>query len=232
MDPVKDAFEKVKQDIDFLFLEIQKIKASLEEQKQVSFNFIKRTLEELKNTPTLQQITPTHPNTPTHPTHQEAFSTGNKGVSTGNEGVPTDRQTNRQTNRQTEKFVLYTPNPTPETPQFTGIDHLENVSEILDSLDELKKEVRFKFKRLTSQEMAIFTLIYQLEEQGLTVDYSLISEKLKLSESSVRDYVGKIIKKGIPVDKTKHNNKKITLSISSDLKKIASLNTIAQLRNL
>ncbi|MCH7567826.1 MAG: hypothetical protein IIA87_00220 [Nanoarchaeota archaeon] len=210
MDPIKDAFEKVKQDMDFLFLELQEIK---------------RTLKELKNTPTHQQITPTHPNTSTDNSYLEAFSTGNKGVSTGNQGVPTDRQTNQQTDRHIQKFVL-------NQEKIHRIDRLEHVSEILDSLDELKKEVRFKFKRLTSQEMVIFSTIYQLEEQGLIVDYSLISEKLKLSESSIRDYIGRIMKKGIPLDKIKQNNKKIILSIPQDLKKIASLQTIIQLRGL
>jgi len=104
--------------------------------------------------------------------------------------------------------------------------------EILESLDSLKKEVRFKFKQLTNQEMLIYSTIYQLEEQSIEVEYTLISEKLNLSESSVRDYIGKIIKKGVPLDKIKRDNKKIILSIPQDLKKIASLNTIIQLREL
>ena len=64
------------------------------------------------------------------------------------------------------------------------------------------------------------------------VDYSMISEVLDLSESSIRDHVQNIIKKGIPVDKIKQNNKKIFLSIHMDLKKIASLETILELRDL
>jgi hypothetical protein len=41
-----------------------------------------------------------------------------------------------------------------------------------------------------------------------------------------------MINKGIPIHKNKINNKKITLSISPDLKKIASLPTIIRLREL
>ncbi len=80
--------------------------------------------------------------------------------------------------------------------------------------------------------MLVFSTIYQLEEQGFIVDYPLLASKLSLSESSIRDYTLKIIKKGIPLLKNKENNKKITLSISLDLKKIASLNTILQLREI
>ena len=80
--------------------------------------------------------------------------------------------------------------------------------------------------------MAVFSAIYTFEEQGFVVDYSLISQKLGLSESSIRDYVHKIIKKGIPLLKSKENNKKVALSISQDLKKIASLQTILNLRKL
>ena len=68
-------------------------------------------------------------------------------------------------------------------------------------------------------------------EEGYT-DYKNLSIKLGLTESSIRDYIGRLIKKGIPVEKTKINNKTIHLSVSSNLKKIASLPTILQLRAL
>jgi Mn-dependent DtxR family transcriptional regulator len=81
--------------------------------------------------------------------------------------------------------------------------------------------------------MLVFSTIYQLEEhypEG--VEYSQIALKLKLSPSSIRDYTQKLISKGIPLVKEKVNNKKILLKISSELKKIASLQTIIQLREL
>ncbi len=118
------------------------------------------------------------------------------------------RQTDRQTDRQT-------------------------ASEILDSLDKLKKEIRFKFKRITPQEMSVFSTIYQLEEQNPDhTNYKKISKTLKLSESSIRDYVQRMIHKGIPIKKKKIANKKVILSISPELKRIATLSTIIQLREL
>jgi len=92
--------------------------------------------------------------------------------------------------------------------------------------------LRLKFKRLTDQELLVFSTIYQLDEEIGYSDYKSISTKLKLTESSVRDYVGRLIKKGIPVEKTKINNKNIQLNISQNLKKIASLNTLLHLRDI
>jgi predicted transcriptional regulator len=161
----------------------------------------------------------THP-TPasTHKLPLEALKPQNLHISTGNEGASTDRQTDRQTHRQTQK--------TPENQE----NSFENALEILNSLDDIKKEVRLKFKRLTEQ--VIFSTIYQIEEEQGYANYKLIATKLDLTESSVRDYVGRLIQKGIPVEKKKVNNKQIQLFISQNLKKIAPLSTILQLRDL
>jgi len=69
------------------------------------------------------------------------------------------------------------------------------------------------------------------EEKGFS-DYKAIAERLNLSESSIRDYVGGILSKGVPVEKQRVNNKTIHLKISENLKKIATLPTILQLRDL
>jgi hypothetical protein len=157
-------------------------------------------------------------------TDKQPFKPGNDqyiGISKGNEGVPTDRQTDQQTDQQTDRSSHnQEKNP------------VDNAVEILDSLDNIKKEIRLKFKRLTEQELLVFSTIYQLEEQEGNVDYRVIANKLNLTESSIRDYVGRLLKKGIPVDKIKVNNKSIQLSISKNLKKIAPLSTILQLRDL
>jgi len=150
----------------------------------------------------------------------EPLKTINIGFSTGNRGVPTDRQTDRQTDTWHEKGGISPKNP------------IENASEILESLDNLKKEIRLKFKRLTEQEILIFSTIYQQEEEIGYSDYKSVSRTLNLTESSIRDYVGRLIKKGIPVEKNKINNKTIHLNISQNLRKIAPLSTILKLREL
>jgi len=215
MDKTKKAFENVKLDIDFLAQELSYLKQDIGELKQkiseistkIPYNqdHFDSTYRHINQTPS------THLST--HNLPLEVLNSKNIPISTGNEGASTDRQTDRQTDK-------YTKNP------------IENASEMLDSLDNIKKEIRLKFKRLTEQEWLIFSTIYQLEEENELVNYRSISQRLNLTESSIRDYVGRLIKKGIPVDKGKMNNKNIQLSISSSLKKIAPLNIILQLRGL
>ena len=232
MDPIKEAFSRIKEDI----LSLQEQMISLNQQ----IWDIKRTLDEKKeevptqkgDNQTIQQPNPTQNQTPTDNLPFKALKEPILGVSTGNGGVPTNSQTDRQSNQQTRESIDFYRVHSEENEKSDKISQIQRVSEVLESLDSIKKEIRSNFKQLTSQEMAVFSIIYTLEEQGFVVDYSLISQKLGLSESSIRDYTHKIIKKGVPLIKIKENNKKVTLSISQDLKKIASLQTILSLRNL
>ena len=109
---------------------------------------------------------------------------------------------------------------------------MENTLQILNSLDSLKKEIRLKFKHLTEQELAVFSAIYEFDDEIGFSDYKSLSLKLNLTESSIRDYVGRLVKKGIPVEKRKIRNKNIKLNISQNLKNIASLQTILSLRDI
>jgi len=168
--------------------------------------------------PTISQGIPTNQQIP------EALKPLKLTLSTGNEGVPTDKPTDKPTDRN----ALNLPQSLSE-PEKNDFDH---AIKILESLDGVKKEIRRKFKNLTNMEMEVFSLLYSLEENGEDADYRLLASKLSLSESSIRDYIGRITLKGIPILKEKINNKKVILRISSDLKKIADLNTILQLRGI
>ena len=225
MDPVKDAFDKVKRDTDFLKNELDILRKSLVEtrEKMIEMCEIMNKLNkkiDLKASTDKSEITTslTHPSTDKHPL--EPLKPQNLPISTGNQGVSTDRQTDRQTHRQTEKIL--------ENKEKS----FENALEILNSLDDIKKEIRLKFKRLTEQEILIFSTIYQIEEEQSYANYKLIAERLNLTESSVRDYVGRLLNKGIPIEKKRINNKQINLFISQNLRKIAPLSTILQLRDL
>ena len=232
---LKEAFAKVKQDIDFLASEIYQIKQGIIE--------IKQNLG-IPLSSTLRQITSTYPVTSTQtstvPQEIEGLRTSNLGISIGNQGASTDRQTDRQTDNSTHNLggippkTIESNKETIESNKEINIEkNIQQASEILDSLDRLKKEIRLKFKRITPQEMVVFSAIYQLEEQDPeNTSYKQLSSLLKLSESSIRDYVQRMVNKGIPIKKNKIANKKIILSISSELKKIATLSTIIQLRGL
>jgi hypothetical protein len=263
MDEVKEAFVRVKEDIDFLYKELNYIKYELKKvnplmiklidenksfKKDISLNLerfetiinnsrlINKQQTDNKQTTNRQTEFPTYNPTqniqyytyptynPTHPTHIKALEPQNIGISTRNGGVPTDKQTDRQT----DQHIQISSHNQEKLPK----DSIKDAIQIIDSLDSLKKEIRLKFKRLTDQEMSVFITLYQLSEEFSYTDYKSLSIKLNLTESSIRDYIGRLIKKGIPVDKTKVNNKSIQLSISTNLKKIASLQTILQLRDI
>ena len=226
MDQIKSAFQKVKQDMDSMTEEINLLKQisyknneKLTQLEEIITNLLPKltnlTLNQQVNNPAhTPQISTNTIHNPAHDLPFKASNTQNLGISTGNEGVPADRQTDRQTDQQTEK------------PSFG------EALDILSSLDSLKKEVRNKFKKITDQEFLVFSTIYQLSEEDGYVDYKTLSQKLNLTESSIRDYIGRLIKKGIPIEKNRINNKIIQLSISEKLKKIASLPAIFQLRSL
>ena len=235
MDKLKQAFLKIKNDISELQEQIHQLKQEISHYKVPTNQDITLTSQNI--TPTTPTQTPTmHPlqtDTPTQtPTHQQSvqpISPPNLAVSIGNGGVPTDKPTDRQTNQQTdnnaEKFAQPHKNDM--------INEFQQAQQALDSLDNIKKGIRLKFKRLTPQEMRVFSALYTFEEQNIEeITYKLLANNLNLSESSIRDYTNKLISKGVPIIKTRQNNKKIALSISQDLKNIATLSTINKLRDL
>lgn len=232
MDPIKEAFIKVREDIDMLFYnyqqiytEIAEIKSLLNHQNnelKILIQAQKQHIEGLKSSlnrtledKTIRQInsdTPSFPfdrqtDTSTDILPLEALKNQNYDISTRNNGVSTDRQTHRQTDNT-----------------------LNQIPKVLESLIKIKEEVRIKFRQLTKQEITIFATIYQLEEQGISVDYNLLAQRLNITESSIRDHIGRIIKKGIPLEKTKEKNKRIILRISNNFKEIASLDSILKLK--
>ena len=227
-DPIKEAFTRAKSDIQSLknqfssiMDDIQDIKRTLTSlsSQQTNKQTIQQTNQHINKTESQQEDELYEP--PTEDWPYKRLKPHVYKISTGNGGVPTDRQTNQQTDRQTHNKG-----------KIDKIAAIDKVSQILESLDSMKKELRSKFKHLTNQEMLVFSTIYQLEEEGFSVDYPIISQKLSLTESSIRDYVLKLTKKGIPINKIKENNKKIYLKISPEFKQLASLDTILSLREL
>jgi DNA-binding MarR family transcriptional regulator len=228
-DPIKQAFSKVKQDILNLQSEILSLKQETQELQR---------LIRTSQTSTHPQLTPTHQHqnfdTSTDKTPSEAPYPSNSTISTGNEGVSTDRQTIRQTDNTHQRFAQTYSNKLQESPQFPQEKEQKSkeISNAINNLEEIKASLKNKFKSLTNQEFLVLSTIYQTQSLSPEeeISYDSLAIKLKLTQSSIRDYVQRIINKGIPVDKTKVNNKKVILSISPDLKKLASLNTLLDVR--
>ncbi|MBI2106792.1 hypothetical protein HYT57_02300 [Candidatus Woesearchaeota archaeon] len=100
------------------------------------------------------------------------------------------------------------------------------------SLETVKKEFESLFRGLTDREFSVFMAIYHLEDefgQG-SVRYQDISKTLKLTEISIRNYVNSMINKGIPIDKTRQYNKKVSLSIKKELKELNLASKLLKLR--
>lgn len=215
MDPIKEAFNKIKEDISFLREEVNQIKLKLNKNPQTIPTHSPIYTAQQTDKQTDIQTTPTHNHA------AEAPYTQDMNISIGNGGVPTDKQTNRPTDKQTHNY----------SPSMLNSD-FKQANDILNSLDHIKKGIRLKFKRLTPQEMLIFSTLYNLEENSTEVTYRVLATLIGLSESSIRDYVNKLTNKGIPINKIRQNNKTIILKISKDLKNIATLATIQDLRAL
>ena len=222
MDKVQDAFRKIKRDMLFLHDEIKILKESMsgiiEILKEIN---PEKTRNNATETSTDQHANKTHAtNFTTRERPLRAPDTENLTISTGNQGVTTNRQTDKQTNRHT--FISHGKTK----------NSMEKDLEKLNSLDEIRRGIRLKFKNLTEKEFIIFSAIYQLEEELGHADYKTLSEKVGITESSIRDYVGRLINKGIPVEKNKINNKNVQLKISGNLRKMAGLNEILRLRDM
>jgi len=219
MDPLKEAFSKIKEDISFLKNEISEIKNQITElkiQTQTPIQTNRQTDKQTQESPIMPSFT-----------HKNQSSIGNGGV-------PTDKQTNRQTDKQTQNPLESSYNP--QYPQKSPKDPLlefRRANEILDSLDDIKTEIRAKFKNLTPQEMLVFSTLYGLEEEKIEkITYRTLASQLHLSESSIRDYINKLTKKGVPIERIRQNNKTVLLKISQELKNVATLDTILHLRGL
>ena len=238
---IQEEVKKLRSDMSYLINKL-KISEDFKTNQRFNANFLNTT--DNKKIQTNPVITT---DTTTVPWEIGGLKAPNLGISTGNRGVTTDRQTDRQTDQQTDqqtdKIPIYCMNHEKNKNSLDIIRETENIedmelniqraSEILESLDKIKKDIRLKFKKVTPREMIVFSLIYQLENQNFKeITYNYIAKNLKLSQSSIRDYIQRMINKGIPIKKEKVNNKKIILSISEDLKKIASLSTIIKLRDL
>ena len=224
---IRNSFQKIKEDIWYLSQEIALLNENLEKINEKIEKMIKNEDFNISTNKVENQTLP--PDFSTHHPPFKPLKHQNLTISTGNQGASTDRQTDRQTDRHPPISYAKTRFLTKNEEKTQEIDR---AAEILDSLDNLKKEIRLKFKKLTGQEMLIFSTIYQIEEESGPTSYMTIAHILGITQSSVRDHVGKFIKKGIPVEKKREGNKRIQLSISPNLRKITSLSTILQLRDI
>jgi len=136
----------------------------------------------------------------------------NEEISIGNEGV-LNKQTNKQTVKQTNKQL--------------------NKQTIIDQTGEISKfqlNIEEYFRTLTKQELLVFLTIYQLEEElNRKIKFSDISSRLNLSESCIRGYIKRLLQKGMPLARTKINNKIVLISLSPGFRDLNLKNKLSDI---
>jgi DNA-binding NarL/FixJ family response regulator len=139
--------------------------------------------------------------------------------STGNKGVINNHQ---------QSTVINTPKKQQNILQIQE----KTDEEILDStVDKMKKELEKTFKNLTDREFSVFLAIYELENQLDKVTYTDISKQLSLTEMTIRSYVSSLLNKGLPIQKTRRFNNKVSLSIKKEFKTLNLASQLLTLRN-
>lgn len=86
------------------------------------------------------------------------------------------------------------------------------------TLDQLKNETEELFLSLTDREFSVFMAIYALEKEIKEVNYSDIANRLKIVPARVREYVGVLLRKNIPINKERYYNGKVSLSVKKEFK--------------
>ena len=219
---IKIAFSKVKEDISALNKRLDALEALI---KDISTNnnqnpLVSTEFKGLK--PSNGQILKS--------------SSGNEGVQSINHST-INQSFNNQADNQSEnegyKPQIREDYDDKSPPNHSLSNHsLSNQSQNMHSLSiqSLKKELESRFNSLTNQEFLVFLTIYQLEEDlGRFVTYSDLSQKLSLTSGCIRGYVSSIIRKNLPVIKSKINNRTLTLGINPEFK---DLNLKERLTNL
>jgi hypothetical protein len=88
------------------------------------------------------------------------------------------------------------------------------------NIQELQENLPLILSKLSKQEFLTFLTIYQLEEEISKVTYDDVGKNLQITSGCVRTYVSGLIKKGLPVLKSKYNNKVIILSIPPEIRSL------------
>ena len=192
-DKLKKSFTKVKEDIEALKIQINELKSLIENISKKD-NFSKFSQKEDNKVP----------NAP------------DEVSSTGNEGVYADIHSfihsfNRHSTDIQQTNIHSTPPFSQQnSPQNNIPWDLSNIKQI-DSL----------FSSLTKQEFFTFMIIYQLEEDiKRGVSYLELSRNMSLSEGCIRTYVSQMLKKSIPLQKVRLNNKLTLLTINKEFRSL------------
>jgi len=99
------------------------------------------------------------------------------------------------------------------------------------SISAIKSDFEALFRGLTDREFSVFMAIYQLEEDlQAPVSYCEVSKILKITEITVRNYVNSMMNRGIPIEKHRQYNRKVSLSIKKDMRDLNLASKLLKIR--
>ncbi len=227
-DPIKQAFSKVKEDIYYLNVQIEKIKQEITE-NFTKFDQILKKLEALDTT--LNKL-------------KEDVSMRNDGANQSINHLINQSITNQSSNHSNldelplNEVISQIKSKDKVNQSFNqsinhqsnnqSFNHLINQSQE-KSLKGVTEEINKTFSSFSKQELKLFLTIYQLEDEALEVSYKAISTKMQLSEHCIRSHLSSLLRKNAPVIKTRLNNHTNLLSVSKEFR---SLNLKQRLINL
>jgi hypothetical protein len=225
-DILKKAFSKVKEDMQVINDRLDRLESQLNviltnSNQKIASN-PPNSIENRQYKPQTSQI--------------QQSSSGNEGVQSINHST-INQSINDQSSIKHE-MGQYTPQisnnykENPKTNHSLSTQSLSTQSTNIHSLNlqSLKQELESRFNALTNQEFLIFLTIYQLEEDlRRPVTYNDLSTKLSLTSGCIRGYISALIRKSLPVIKSKINNRTLTLSINPEFR---DLNLKEKLTNI
>lgn len=257
-DLIRDAFEKIKSEINFLKSEIFLLKNDLHavkkdsESNKIQIDALKSQNSEIAfmlgslnsgmselNSALKEAVLYINSRTSSaYPQYSGTSHAKNEAdkpylaFSIGNAGVPTlPQQTNTQSNTSPAHDFTNKLQHIQDQETFNEHRELKRTS-IKELVASLKADLKSKFKSLTKQEFYVFSTMYTLEQElGKPLTYRDIALKTGLTDSTIRDYIARLMAKGIPVSKEKSNNKDILLRISEELRNLATLDNLSSIKS-
>ena len=231
---VKASFEKVREEMNLLRSELsalrneivglRDIKTNLNNEiNNIKTNFNTQSSIGNQGVPANQHTNTSSDNTPSFPL--DAVSPVRSNLPTHNPAqTPTHPQHIQEIFQQSNTSAQ---NSAQESNRSSKNEELTDLNSLIETL---KTDMRKKFKSLTKQEFHIFSVLYSVDKSQNQVTYQDLAVRTGLTASSIRDYIQRIVRKGVPILKEKQNNELITLKIPLELRNLATLDSLMRLR--
>jgi hypothetical protein len=212
---LKIAFSKVKEDINNLAEEIKSMKQTISDQNKK----INELYSKIEDFMTISKDPKTESSIGNEGVNQSINHLINQSI---NQSITNQSLINEKPSKSIEKEEF--------KPDLSTIDFNQSINQSsinqsfnqsINQKTELKQlaiNINQSFLSLSKQELKLFLTIYQLEDDGIEPLYHILSQKMQLSEHCIRSHISSLMRKNIPIIKTRLNNRINLISIRKDFK--------------